>query len=209
MQEHSVTVGKTTHKLRRAVLRARDAEPARDGGHLSAARGAARPLPLQAPGRVPEPRRAARHPRSHHRRPTARRVDPVLDQRATSSQMRTLVARRCGGAPRCRTTPSALLEATHPDRDGAPEMVERFVRFGASPRGAQACLIGAKVQALFDGRFARQRRRRAQGGPAGAAPPRHPQLRGRGRGRQHRRRPRRASSRRSPRRRSDARVRLR
>jgi MoxR-like ATPase len=32
--------------------------------------------------------------------------------------------------------------------------VRRFVRFGSSPRGAQACLIGAKVQALFDGRFA-------------------------------------------------------
>jgi MoxR-like ATPase len=45
------------------------------------------------------------------------------------------------------------LQATHPDQPGAPEQVRRYVRFGASPRGAQACLLGAKVQALFAGRF--------------------------------------------------------
>jgi len=45
------------------------------------------------------------------------------------------------------------LQATHPDQPGAPEHVRRYVRFGASPRGAQACLLGAKVQALFQGRF--------------------------------------------------------
>ena len=36
-----------------AVLRAGDPEPARDGGHLSPARGAARPLPVQALGALP------------------------------------------------------------------------------------------------------------------------------------------------------------
>jgi MoxR-like ATPase len=47
-----------------------------------------------------------------------------------------------------------VLEATHPDRPSAPDLVKRFVRFGASPRGAQAALLAAKIQALFDGRFA-------------------------------------------------------
>jgi MoxR-like ATPase len=47
-----------------------------------------------------------------------------------------------------------VLEATHPDRKGAPERVRRFVRFGASPRGAQACLLAAKIHALAAGRFA-------------------------------------------------------
>jgi len=47
-----------------------------------------------------------------------------------------------------------VLEATHPDRPGAPDEVKRYVRFGASPRGAQACLLAAKIQAVFDGRFA-------------------------------------------------------
>jgi MoxR-like ATPase len=31
--------------------------------------------------------------------------------------------------------------------------VRRYVRFGASPRGAQALILGAKVHALLDGRY--------------------------------------------------------
>ncbi|MFO0683059.1 MAG: MoxR family ATPase [Sandaracinus sp.] len=47
-----------------------------------------------------------------------------------------------------------LLEATHPESKTAPEKVKRFVRYGASPRGAQACLLAAKIAALGEGRFA-------------------------------------------------------
>jgi len=43
--------------------------------------------------------------------------------------------------------------ATRPEHPGAPEMVRRFVRYGSSPRGAQALVLGGKVQALLDGRF--------------------------------------------------------
>jgi MoxR-like ATPase len=46
-----------------------------------------------------------------------------------------------------------LVVATHPDHLSAPEMVRSFVRYGASPRGAQALIIGAKVHALLEGRF--------------------------------------------------------
>ena len=45
-----------------------------------------------------------------------------------------------------------LVVATHPDSDTAPESVKRYVRFGASPRGAQALILAAKVMALLDGR---------------------------------------------------------
>jgi len=45
-----------------------------------------------------------------------------------------------------------LVVATHPDRDTAPEEVRRYVRFGASPRGAQALILAAKATALLDGR---------------------------------------------------------
>src|SRR5690606_12618409 len=45
-----------------------------------------------------------------------------------------------------------LVVATHPDHDGAPEQVRRYVRFGASPRGAQALILAAKATALLDGR---------------------------------------------------------
>jgi MoxR-like ATPase len=47
---------------------------------------------------------------------------------------------------------ATLVEATHPDSPLAPEMVRRYVRNGASPRGAQAMIMGGKANALMDGR---------------------------------------------------------
>jgi len=41
-----------------------------------------------------------------------------------------------------------LILATRPDSDIAPEAVRKYVRYGSSPRGAQAILLAAKVQAL-------------------------------------------------------------
>ncbi len=46
-----------------------------------------------------------------------------------------------------------LVVATHPDAPDAPETVRRYVRYGSSPRGAQAMILGAKVNALLDGRY--------------------------------------------------------
>jgi MoxR-like ATPase len=46
-----------------------------------------------------------------------------------------------------------LVVATHPGSDSAPDMVNRYVRYGSSPRGAQAMILGAKVNALLDGRY--------------------------------------------------------
>ena len=70
MAEQQVTVAGTTLPACVAVLRARHAEPDRDGGHVSAARGAARSLPLQGAARVPDEARAGAHPRDDdHRRP--------------------------------------------------------------------------------------------------------------------------------------------
>jgi MoxR-like ATPase len=45
-----------------------------------------------------------------------------------------------------------LVIATHPDQPAAPEVVRRYVRFGASPRGAQSMILAAKASALLDGR---------------------------------------------------------
>ena len=46
-----------------------------------------------------------------------------------------------------------VLRATHPDGEEAPELVKKYVRYGGSPRGAQAIVLGAKIHALLDGRF--------------------------------------------------------
>ncbi|MDZ4769757.1 MAG: MoxR family ATPase [Chloroflexota bacterium] len=45
-----------------------------------------------------------------------------------------------------------VVVATHPDNATAPPSVRQYVRYGASPRGAQALLVGAKLNALLDGR---------------------------------------------------------
>jgi MoxR-like ATPase len=46
-----------------------------------------------------------------------------------------------------------LLRGTHPETERVPEIVKTYVRYGASPRGAQAIVLGAKIHALLDGRF--------------------------------------------------------
>ncbi|MBK8980627.1 MAG: AAA family ATPase [Planctomycetes bacterium] len=45
-----------------------------------------------------------------------------------------------------------LIAATDPDLPDAPAPTRRFVRYGASPRAAQAIVLGGKVRALLDGR---------------------------------------------------------
>jgi MoxR-like ATPase len=46
-----------------------------------------------------------------------------------------------------------LIVATHPDHESAPELVRRYIRYGASPRGAQALILAGKINALLDGRY--------------------------------------------------------
>lgn len=45
-----------------------------------------------------------------------------------------------------------LVTATHPDSPTAPDLVRQYVRHGASPRGAQAMVLGGKANSLFEGR---------------------------------------------------------
>jgi len=62
----------------------------------------------------------------------------------------------------CRQVPVArpiqdyavrLVEATHPARSSVAD-VKKLVRYGSSPRGAQAVILAAKIRALRAGRFA-------------------------------------------------------
>jgi len=64
------------------------------------------------------------------------------------------VVREVAVARHVRDYAIRLLTATHPDHPSAPDEVRRFVRFGASPRGAQACLLAARVRCLLAQRFA-------------------------------------------------------
>jgi MoxR-like ATPase len=46
-----------------------------------------------------------------------------------------------------------LVLGTHPEHAAAGSLARRFVRYGASPRGAQALVLAAKIYAVLDGRF--------------------------------------------------------
>jgi len=46
-----------------------------------------------------------------------------------------------------------LVLATHPQGEFAPDVTNRFVRFGSSPRGVQALVLGGKVRAMLDERY--------------------------------------------------------
>ncbi len=46
-----------------------------------------------------------------------------------------------------------LIRATHPQDPTAPPLVRDAVRYGASPRALQAILLGAKIQAVMNGRL--------------------------------------------------------
>ena len=44
-----------------------------------------------------------------------------------------------------------VLRATHPDDKHTPDLVRRYVRFGGSPRGAQAMLLAARIHCVLRG----------------------------------------------------------
>ena len=46
-----------------------------------------------------------------------------------------------------------LVLSTHPDQPTAHDLTKQYVRYGASPRGAQALVLGAKIRALLNNRI--------------------------------------------------------
>ncbi len=62
------------------------------------------------------------------------------------------LARRVPIASHVSEYVARLIVATHPEHPTASDMVKRYLRFGSSPRGAQALIVGSKVNALLDGR---------------------------------------------------------
>ncbi len=151
MQEHRVTVGRTTHRIEEPYFVLATQNPLEMEGTY--------PLPEAQLDRfffkleVPFPSRDELH--SIIDRTTTEQHTEVrrVLTREQILQMQGLV-RRVPVARHVQDYAIRVLMATHPTGEEAPELVKRFVRTGASPRGAQAMLLGAKVRALFDGRFA-------------------------------------------------------
>ena len=81
----------------------------------------------------------------------AERARPAAKlDRARLSSMQALV-REVPASTQCVDLVARTLLATDPAHPTAPEAVRRHVRYGASPRGGQAMLLGAKARALAHG----------------------------------------------------------
>jgi MoxR-like ATPase len=78
-------------------------------------------------------------------------VEMVLNGARVLEMMR--LVRSVPMAPHVQEFALRLVLATHPEQESAPESVRRYVRYGSSPRGAQALVLGGKVMALLDGRY--------------------------------------------------------
>ena len=78
-------------------------------------------------------------------------AEPVADGPAIQAMQE--LARGVPIADHVTAYAARLLRATHPDDAGAPDVVRRYVRYGASPRGMQAMILAGKILALLDGRY--------------------------------------------------------
>jgi len=151
MQEQSVTVAKTTYKLDQpfVVLATQN------------------PLEMEGTYPLPEAQLDRFLFKLHVRFPGREELHTILDRTtgADDAELKPVLgrdrilalralAREVAVARHVQDFAVRVLLATHPDGEGATAMVKRYVRFGASPRGAQAVLLAAKIRALMDGRYA-------------------------------------------------------
>jgi MoxR-like ATPase len=151
MQEHRVTVGRTTYTIEEPYFVLATQNPLEMEGTY--------PLPEAQLDRfffklqVPFPSRDELH--SIIERTTtdyAAKVEPVVTAEDILGMQK--LVRTVPVARHVQDYAVRLLQATHPDGPDAPEKVRRFCRVGASPRGAQSVLLAAKIRALFEGRYA-------------------------------------------------------
>ncbi len=160
MEERQVTVDTHDVPARRPVHGDRHPEPDRDGGHLPAARGPARPVHGPAVDRLPGARgRAADAGRAHRRQPAGRRG-------AGHHRRRRREADR-GGPRGVRLARRAALR--HRPGHGHPPLPRPAARRLAAGHAAP----GPRRQGVGGARAARLRRarRRAAAGPPGAVAP--------------------------------------
>lgn len=149
MQERSVTVGGTTHKLDRPFFVMATQNPIEQEGTY--------PLPEAQLDRFFFKLEVGYSSRDE--------LSEILDRTTTgySADIAAIldgpriiehqqVIRRVDITPAVQDYAVRLVLATHPDGQFATPTVNRFLRFGASPRAAQTLVLAGKVTALLDGR---------------------------------------------------------
>ena len=112
--------------------------------------------------------------------PTLDELETILDRTTEAAKPRGRSrARAASGFWRCRSSPGrsrsptelrrygiAVVMATHPEHELAADITRRFVRYGASPRGAQAMILAAKIRRHPRPPLSRRQRRPPRLSPA-------------------------------------------
>ncbi len=150
MQEHSVTVGRTIYKLEQPFFVLATQNPIEQEGTY--------PLPEAQLDRFLFKLNVGYSGRSdlaevlRRTTETAKAEAGKVIDGATLLKYRTFV-RQALVAPPVLDYAVRLTLATVPNGEFAPEATNKYVRFGSSPRGAQALVLAAKIRGLLDGRY--------------------------------------------------------
>jgi MoxR-like ATPase len=150
MQEHSVTIGGTIHRLEEPFYVLATQNPIEQEGTY--------PLPEAQLDRFFFKlivTYSGREEMATILDRTTRNEWPQAEKVMTGEEIRTWqgLVREVLVAPPVQDYAIRLVLATHPQGEFATADTNRFFRFGASPRGAQAVVLAAKVRALLQGRF--------------------------------------------------------
>lgn len=150
MQEHSVTVGGLVHKLIEPFFVLATQNPIEQEGTY--------PLPeaqldrffykLTVPFTTREELTTILDRTTKNAFPTAAKVMDASEIITWQALVREVLV----AAP-VQDYAIRLLLATHPNTEYATDETNRFLRAGASPRGAQALILAAKLRALLEGRY--------------------------------------------------------
>jgi MoxR-like ATPase len=150
MQERTVTSGTTTHELDRPFLVMATQNPIEMEGTY--------PLPEAQLDRFLMKVLVTYPTREELNRVVERtmqreeiQIDPVMDREAIL-ELRS-ICREVLVAPHVREFAVNLVMATQPEQKDAHELAKKYIRYGSSPRGAQALVECGRVHALMRGRF--------------------------------------------------------
>jgi MoxR-like ATPase len=150
MQEHTVSVANTTHRLDEPFFVLATQNPIEMEGTY--------PLPEAQLDRFffkvmvdfPNREELAQILERTTKRETLK-GEPVMDGNTIKKWQGFI--RDVLAAPQVTDYAVRLVLSSHPENITATEMAKKYVRFGSSPRGAQALLLAGKLNALRDGRF--------------------------------------------------------
>jgi MoxR-like ATPase len=150
MQEHSVTVAGHTHKLSEPFF----------------VMATQNPLEMEGTYPLPEAQLDRFFCKLLVKYPLISELETILDRTTEASSPKaqpvlsgerilemSQLARLIPVAAEIRRYGLAVVLATHPDNELAAPITRQYVRYGASPRGAQAMILGAKIRAILDHRY--------------------------------------------------------